>query len=168
MWGDALSTKRDEPECKHTNCPIRTHKVLLSQKHHLQDQMRQMPAILCRQHQATYTRPRKSTFKQQKNHPCSSTYSHAKGTSKNAKIKLDIIDNHNDSVNLRLLEIITIRKPKPEINSKEECAELKDFYSDSIIYPDCICFLQRPFVNTSTAFTYLPLSFPIICRTPLI
>ena len=66
MWGDALSTKRDEPECKHTNCPIRTHKVLLSQKHHLQDQMRQMPAILRRQHQATYTRPRKSTFKQQK------------------------------------------------------------------------------------------------------
>ena len=53
MWGDALSTKRDEPECKHTNCPIRTHKVLLSQKHHLQDQMRQMPAILRRQHQAT-------------------------------------------------------------------------------------------------------------------
>ena len=126
MWGDALSTKRDEPECKRTNCPVRTHKVLLSQKNHLQDQMRQMPAILRRQHQATYTRPRKSTFKQQKNHPCSSTYSHAKGTPKNAKIKLDIIDNHNDSVNLRLLETIKIRKPKPEINSKEECAKLKD------------------------------------------
>ena len=27
--------------------------------------MRQMPAILRRQHQPTYTRPRKSTFKQQ-------------------------------------------------------------------------------------------------------
>ena len=66
MWGDALSTKRDEPECKRTNCPVRMHKVLLSQKNHRKDQMRQMPAILRRQHQATYTRPRKSKFKQQK------------------------------------------------------------------------------------------------------
>ena len=66
MWGDALSTKRDEPEFKRTNCPVRTHKVFLSQKNHRKDQMRQMPAILRRQHQATYTRPRKSKFKQQK------------------------------------------------------------------------------------------------------
>ena len=45
---------------------------------------------------------------------------------KRAKIKFDVIGNHNDPVNLRHLEALKIRKLKPEINSREECAKLKD------------------------------------------
>ena len=37
-----------------------------------------------------------------------------------------IIDNHNEPVNLLLLEALKIRKRKPEINSREEWAELID------------------------------------------
>ena len=45
----------------------------------------------------------------------------------------------------------------------------KTFYSGYIIYPDYTYFLPRPFVlNISTAFTYLSLSCPVVCWTPII
>ena len=83
-----------------------------------------MPAILRRQHQPTNTRPRKSTCKQQQIIGVQALV--CQGITKKAKIKLDIIDKHNDPLNLRLPEALKIRKFKLEINSREECAELKD------------------------------------------
>ena len=75
-----------------------------------------------------------------------------------------IIDNHNEPVNLLLLEALKIRKPKPEINSREEWAELIDL----LFLQHFIYFLLRPFVLTiSTAFTFLPLSCLIVCWTPI-
>ena len=71
----------------------------------------------------------------------------------------DVIDNHNDPVKLRLLEALEIRKLKPEINSREECAELKDL----LFWLNYIYFLRRPFVlNISTEITKSHIYIPAI------
>lgn len=68
--------------------------------------MREMPAILRRQHQSIYTPPRKRTFKQKQ------------------IIRVQVFTRMPRDHQKR--EAIKIRKLKPEINSREKCAELKD------------------------------------------
>ena len=44
----------------------------------------------------------------------------------NHNIEVKVITRENDPVNLRLHEAYYIRKYKPGLNSREECAELND------------------------------------------
>ena len=79
--------------------------------------------ILHRQHHPTHTRLRKRTFNEQQFIRVQALTRMLRYYTKNAIFKHYIIDHHNDPENLRLLEALKIEKRKPEINSREKCAE---------------------------------------------
>ena len=64
----------------------------------------------------------------------------------NHNIELKIITRENDPVNLRLHEAYYIRKYKPGLNSREECAELNDLFFTHILehFIKSLAFMRPP------------------------
>lgn len=121
----ALSNHTTEHTCTRANCPISCTNLCL--------QRNAVYLIICNGLKQLYigsTTPFiHDRVRELLNNDNSSVKKHiltCYRTINNESIDAKIILHENDPVNLRLFEAFYIRKYKPELNSREECIELRD------------------------------------------
>ena len=121
----ALSHHTTERTCTRTNCPISSTNLCLRR-----NAVYQITCKGCKKlHIESTTRFVHDRVREHLNNDNSSVKKHiltCQRTINNQSIDVKIIVQENDPVNLRLFEAFCIRKCKPELNSREECIELRD------------------------------------------